>query len=62
MPGPISRPGDRLPLLVPSPTIKQAFWRGNSQLKLGVFKDQDGDRVPGQGEGRKVYFASETDL
>ena len=25
MPGPISRPGDRLPLLVPSPLIKQAF-------------------------------------
>ena len=37
------------PLLIPSPIIKQAFWRGNSQLKLGVLNDYDGGRGPGQG-------------
>ena len=46
MPGrPDSGPGDRPALPVPSPTIKRAFWRRNSQLKLAVFNDKDGGRV-----------------
>jgi len=36
--------------------IKQAFWTRNSQLKLAVFKDQDGGRVPAQGEGRRPEY------